>query len=321
MVVTRSGVETGLFRHEALFYDGADDFVPRTLPFVREGIAADEAVLVAAPADRVDRLRVALGDDAGRIAFEDMASVGRNPACIIPVWADFVASGTEAGRRVRGVAEPVWPERSADELDECQLHESLLNVAFADAPGWTLVCPYDARALPAEVVERARQAHHSPVRADGCAAEAAQDHALPFRSLLPAPPGDARLLEFAGAEDLERVRQHVTEHAGRFGLPGARVSELVFVVHELAANSVAHGGGRGTLHVWAEGDTLLCDVRDRGVVGEPLAGRLRPDVEHEGGRGLWLVNHLAELVQLRSSPEGTTVRVHASRDGRTGERR
>jgi hypothetical protein len=27
------------------------------------------------------------------------------------------------------------------------------------------------------------------------------------------------------------------------------------------------------------------------------------------GRGLWLAYHLADLVQLRTSPEGTTVRI------------
>jgi hypothetical protein len=29
-----------------------------------------------------------------------------------------------------------------------------------------------------------------------------------------------------------------------------------------------------------------------------------------GGRGLWIVNHLCDLVQLRSSPAGNVVRLH-----------
>ena len=31
----------------------------------------------------------------------------------------------------------------------------------------------------------------------------------------------------------------------------------------------------------------------------------------EGGRGLWLAHQLADLVQIRRSPAGMTVRVHA----------
>jgi prepilin-type processing-associated H-X9-DG protein len=36
--------------------------------------------------------------------------------------------------RLRGAGEPIWPERRPAELVECQRHESLLNVAFADGP-------------------------------------------------------------------------------------------------------------------------------------------------------------------------------------------
>jgi anti-sigma regulatory factor (Ser/Thr protein kinase) len=44
-------------------------------------------------------------------------------------------------------------------------------------------------------------------------------------------------------------------------------------------------------------------------VADPLAGRLTPAHDQEGGRGLYLVHQLCDLVQLRSSPSGTTVRV------------
>jgi hypothetical protein len=35
-----------------------------------------------------------------------------------------------------------------------------------------------------------------------------------------------------------------------------------------------------------------------------------PDPDPESGRGLWLVNQLCDLVQIRSGPSGTTIRVH-----------
>ena len=61
-----------------------------------------------------------------------MAEIGANPACIIPAWRDFVDECAEAGRAIRGIGEPIWADRSPAELVECQRHESLLNLAFAD---------------------------------------------------------------------------------------------------------------------------------------------------------------------------------------------
>ena len=56
-------------------------------------------------------------------------------------------------------------------------------------------------------------------------------------------------------------------------------------------------------------DAAVVEFTDAGYVADPLTGRLTPSPEQEGGRGLFLVHHLCDLVQLRSSPEGTTVRV------------
>jgi hypothetical protein len=51
-------------------------------------------------------------------------------------------------------------------------------------------------------------------------------------------------------------------------------------------------------------------VQDRGHIREPLIGRTRPGLEQPTGRGLWVVNHLCDLVQIRSAPTGSVVRVH-----------
>lgn len=90
------------------------------------------------------------------------------------------------------------------------------------------------------------------------------------------------------------------------------VADFVIAASELAANSVMHGGGSGTLRLWRENGSLLAEVEDRGQVKEPLVGRLRPGLAQEGGRGLWLANQLCDLVQIRSGAAGTTVRLHAA---------
>ena len=147
------------FRHEALLYAGEVDFLAGTLPFIREGVAADEPVLVVVSAARIGLLRSALGGDADRVAFADVADVGANPARIIPAWRDFVAGHDVASRRARGIGEPIWAGRTPAELVECQRHETLLNLAFAGVPAWWLLCPYDTTSLGPEVLEEARRSH------------------------------------------------------------------------------------------------------------------------------------------------------------------
>jgi anti-sigma regulatory factor (Ser/Thr protein kinase) len=55
---------------------------------------------------------------------------------------------------------------------------------------------------------------------------------------------------------------------------------------------------------------VVCEVTDAGYFDQPLAGRRRPDADRVGGRGMWLVNQLCDLVQVRTLPEGTVVRMH-----------
>jgi anti-sigma regulatory factor (Ser/Thr protein kinase) len=81
-------------------------------------------------------------------------------------------------------------------------------------------------------------------------------------------------------------------------------------VTEVAGNSVRHAGGRGVLRVWREGNALICEVRDRGRIEDPLVGRERPVPGQESNFGLWLANQFCELVQVRSFPTGSVVRLH-----------
>lgn len=82
-----------------------------------------------------------------------MHELGRNPARIIPAWQRFVDGA--GGRPVRGIGEPIWPGRRAEELLECRLHGALLNVAVDPGLPFWLRCPYDTRQLSPGVVEEA----------------------------------------------------------------------------------------------------------------------------------------------------------------------
>ena len=302
----------GAYRHEAFFYADRDEFMDGTLGFIRESVAAEEPILVVLSAEKLDALQTELGGDADRVLFADMEEVGINPRGSSPAWQDFVAGHARDDRQARGVGEPIWAARSPAELAECQRHEALLNVAFADPAFW-LLCPYDTAALDERVVEQARRNH--PFVREHCVPEVSASFpgvdALvgPFDDPLPEPPADAVFMTF-DERSLAEARSLVASYATHAGLTEERAAELVLAVHEVAANSVAHGDGRGTLGLWHDTTGVVCEVRDRGRVADPLVGRTRPVLNGERGRGLWIANQLCELVQLRSFATETVVRLH-----------
>ncbi len=264
-------------------------------------------------ARKIDLLGRALGADAREVRFADMDDVGLNPARIIPAWADFVAE--YAGRPVSGIGEPIWAARSPAELVECQRHESLLNVAFVESAGFSLLCPYDTEALGPDVVDEARHSHPF-LKGDGAGLSAAypgpDELARPFSTPLPDPPASATHVAY-GAGSLPALRALARRRAGQAGFDDAQAADVVSAVNELASNTLRHAGGRGEFRIWQSGDALVCEIADDGRIDDPLVGRRRPEIDASSGRGLWMVNQLCELVQVRSTATGTTVRMHFRR--------
>ena len=315
--VRRSARDAG-FRHDVLFYAGVDGFVDRISAFIRDALAVGEPILVVVSGEKIDRLRRELGGEPDGVRFADMMQVGRNPARIIPAWRDFVSEHATSGRGFRGIGEPLWEARSADELVECARHEALLNLAFVGAPAWWLACPYDTESLSSAVLAEAARNH--PWVMDGGERRVSEtyrglgDVARPFADPLPEPGGRAREFRFGSdAESLAALRLRVREAAAAFGLDPARTGDLVLVVNEVATNSVRHGGGAGTLRIWEEDTSVICEISDSGQILDPLAGRRKPPADRGSGFGLWLANELCDLVQIRSFPSGSVVRLHVRR--------
>jgi len=297
------------FRHEATFYDGSRRFVSATAPFIREGLAAGERILVVLTPDKIGALQGELGLQADAVTFENMAQVGRNPARIIPAWQDFLIEAD--GAEVRGVGEPIWADRSPEALIECERHEALLNVAFEGGRPWRLLCPYDERTLGEGTLRKARRNHpilHSQdvtttsdtypgVEALGSATD---------EPLSPAS-ADVTSISFAGRA-LGDVRTFAGSFADTHGF-AHRSGDVRLVAQELSSNGVRHGGGQGTLRIWTQADALVVEVRSHEQIVDPLAGRHRPSGDI-GGYGLWIVNQVADLMQIRNHAHGSTVRAH-----------
>jgi anti-sigma regulatory factor (Ser/Thr protein kinase) len=303
------------FHHEALFYDGDAEFVDSCSAFATEGLERGEPVLVMVGSKKLELLRDALDGRAGEVAFVDMEVIGRNPARIIPAWGRFVADQTGgAGGGKRGIGEPIWADRRADEMAECQLHESLINVAFADADSFRLVCPYDTSTLSDDVIAEARCSH--PIVSErGHPAESGDYRELRtastrFSQSLPEPPGGAD--EYTVTLDGLRDARDIVRRRARYAGLGERVDDLVLAVNEVLSNSLHHAQEDGRLRIWNEPDGLVCEVSDGGHIHQPLVGRAEPAMGQIGGHGVWLVNLVCDLVQVRSSEHGSTVRMKMS---------
>ncbi|HSS41109.1 MAG TPA: sensor histidine kinase [Solirubrobacterales bacterium] len=301
------------FRHEAFFYSSDEEFLLGTVPYLEEGIGAGETVLVVLPEERMQLVKEALGSNAEAVEFWSMGNVGRNPARLIPAWRDFLYT-CDLDRGVRGLGEPISPDRSAAELEECELHERLFNLAFAAERSLTVMCPYDTRGLDHEVLEGAERSHPVCAHPHGKAVSPRYSLDAPLEGTLAQPARPAVRLDF-GRADLAMVRHLVAQCARSAGLDSRRNEDLVLAVCEVATNSVQHGGGTGRLHVWDEDGELVCAVRDAGHIDDPLVGRQRPRPDQDHGRGLWIANQLCDLVQVRSGEAGTDVRLRMHFDG------
>ncbi|WP_217240018.1 anti-sigma factor RsbA family regulatory protein [Streptomyces sp. AC555_RSS877] len=300
------------FVHPALFYRTEQEYTRQTVAFLREGLTNGEPMAVAVPGPNLELIRAGLGGDAEGILFLDMTEAGRNPGRIIPKVLRGFADAHPQGR-VRIIGEPIWAGRSAVEYPACAQHEALINAAF-EGRAVTILCPYDEERLDPEVIADAKVTHPTLISGEGreSVSDAYDWQAVVDRynqALAPAP--DAVAFSYGG-EDLPAVRQFALAQAVRLGMAGERLMDVELAVSELTTNSVVHGGGRGTLAIWAEQGQLVCEVRDAGRLADPLAGRRPPERGQLGGRGLMLVHYVADLVRVHTGDDGTTVRFYLS---------
>jgi anti-sigma regulatory factor (Ser/Thr protein kinase) len=166
------------------------------------------------------------------------------------------------------------------------------------------------------VIEEARRSHPCIVR-EGSerSSEAFLGLAAietPFDVPLPEPPADALERPFERGV-LSSLRGEVAAFAAGAGLRPEQAADLALSANEIATNSVRYAGGRGTVRLWRAARGVVCEVSDAGRIDAPLAGRIPPEPGHIGGWGLWLANQLCDLVQVRTFPGASVVRIHVHR--------
>jgi transcriptional regulator with XRE-family HTH domain len=168
-LVHGAAASSAMLEHRALLYETDEEFVDTVGPFLADGLKASEAVLAVTTKANIDALRDYLGSEAEEIEFIEAADWYSAPEPVLSAYQSFVSAKLETGAAwVRIVGEPVWSGRSDSEIGAWTRYESLFNLVFGASP-MSIVCPYDIRAVPADVAEQALCTHPETVGPAGVA--------------------------------------------------------------------------------------------------------------------------------------------------------
>jgi anti-sigma regulatory factor (Ser/Thr protein kinase) len=295
--------------HEALLYQNAEQFERAARHFVTAGAQAREPVLAVLPPRNIDRLLSGLGELACEVRFENMEIVGRNPNCLLELYQEWVDAHQG---RVRVIAEGIWPQRSYAEAVEYLRHEALVNDELRSLE-IDILCAYDAAQLAPEVLAGAELTHPSVLSGEGVRRHSCR-YGTPTEvhagQQWPQEPAKPPVSELAFEGDLHSLRQSVAADPIVARLSPERRADLVFAVNEAARQTVKHGARRCTARIWHDGTSVVTEVNSSSVLEDAAVGRRRPSPDSLRGRGLWLVNQLCDLVELRNFPGGTSMRFH-----------
>jgi anti-sigma regulatory factor (Ser/Thr protein kinase) len=295
-------------RHGAFAYDGDDEYVARSLPFLKEGLEAGEGCVVAHTRDGIAVLREALGPDAEQVSFVDVGSVYTRPAHALAAYCGTLLRELRDAPSVRAVADlQIGPLRG--EWDEWVGYEAMTNLAYAHLPAW-VVCTYDVNGVPDAVLDEMASTHSEVFAGGWRASDRFEDPRELMRRLTPAPEPLPQLRSLAPADDLEGFRERLARELTAANVPEATALDMLVAGTEVAANAMRHGGGIEEIRAGTAAGRFVCEVIDRGRgFDDPMAGYLVP--RKGTGSGLWVARQLAWRLESFHSPRGFTVRLWA----------
>ncbi len=297
------------FIHEALFYGDETHAVGVVREFLEEGSSRDEPALVAVRGPLLERLRAHIRGSNGRVTLQEITPVGLNPGRILAWISDWLAA--QPGR-TRVVVQPLWPGREEAECMEVIRHEALVNLALRDAPVRVL-CVFEDLAVDGET-RAALEQTHPVLRRAGPSRRPSRSYTEPLDCLRRTEESltdpERPIEEAPVTDDLHKLRQTIAASRITSALPEDRQAEFILAVNEAATNALKYDWPPRTVRLWRSGPYVVAEVEGRGEIDDPLAGRLPPPPAALEGRGLWMVNQLCDLVELRNCDSRATVRMH-----------
>ncbi|WP_433256032.1 anti-sigma factor RsbA family regulatory protein [Streptosporangium sp. CA-135522] len=298
--------------HQAAVYDSDQRFLAMALPFIRDGLAKGDPVMVATTSANLELLGDALGRDGLLVDYAESGFLGRRTVERTTAFHRYWRRrGLEArgDGHVRIIAEPVWTGRATREVRAWQRMESGLNLLLSDTNVW-MICPYDARVLDPDVVTAARRTHPT-ISADGRTRLACPEYTDPVDFIrecdsapLLEPPPDAVTVS---AETSHALREFVTGQASLLGLSQDRATLLAIAAGK-AAEQVEPPV---TVRLWERFGAITCHLHCRGgSIVNPVAGFLPPGPTARPGDGLWIARQLCDRLDIHNDLDGYAIQLH-----------
>jgi hypothetical protein len=305
--------------HEAGFYASDEEFLALIVPFVTEGLAAGEPVVIGYDDRKCDLLRAELSRPQA-VTFIADTRLYATPARAIEAYReqfeDHVAVGAEQIR----IAGDVPHEGNGGRFAGWDRYESAVNAVWQDYPVYSR-CLYDATTVAASVRDVVERTHRRVLTADGRVTTSRHYQEVPdFEGLPPA----ADPLEATGPgvalvdASLKQIRRRVAGAAHGRVDPDA-FDQLMFALSEAVINAQLYGRPPVTVRAWTGPDRIVVHVHDAGPgPGDTLTGLVAaPDGAGGAGLGLWLAHQLSGIDIALLSDDGFTVRLRACRPAAT----
>ena len=293
-------------RHHAFVFESDDEYVARSVAFLKEGLEAGEGAIVGNARGGLAMMRDALGPDADRVAFFDVSATYTRPAHAVAAYYGTFREQLRRVPAVRAVATMQLAPTPGD-WEEWAGYEAITNLAYSHLPVW-VVCCYGLNGVPDAILEDVWRTHPEVLSDGWQASERFEDPRELVRNLTRAPEPLPELRSFAVGEDLEVFRETLARELAAENVPETKALDMLVAGTEVAANAVRHGAGIEEVRVGRADGRFVCEVVDRGGgFDDPVAGYLAP---REGtGTGLWVARQLTWRVESFHSPRGFTVRM------------
>jgi anti-sigma regulatory factor (Ser/Thr protein kinase) len=304
---------TGNF-HEAGFYNSDAEFLALIHPFVTEGLAAGEPVVIGYDERKCNLLRATLRCPE-QVAFIEDTSLYASPARAIEAYRQQFERHVAAGAEQIRIAGDVPHEGNGGRFAGWDRYESAVNAVWQEYPVWSR-CLYDATTVHDDVRDVVVRTHRRLVTPDGGATASPHYQDVAEFVGLPPPPDSLEATTPSvrlGDASLKRTRRCVAD-AARECLDAAAFDELGFALSEAVINAQSYGHPPVAVRVWTAPHRVVVHVHDTGPgPPDPLTGLVPvPEGTSGAGLGLWLSHQLREVdVSLLTDAAGFTVRLRA----------
>jgi anti-sigma regulatory factor (Ser/Thr protein kinase) len=299
--------------HEAGFYRSDAEFLALIVPFVTDGLAAGEPVVIGYDARKCDLLRATLPRSDGVTYIAD-ASLYASPARAIEAYRKQFERHLAAGAGQIRIAGDVPHEGNGGRFAGWDRYESAVNCVWQDYPVWSR-CLYDAMTVSDDVRDVVERTHRRLVTADGGAGASPGYQDVAQFERLPPPPdpleATAPTVDLTNIS-LKQTRRRVSDIA-RGRISPTALDELRFALSEAVVNAELYGRPPMTVRIWAGEDRIVVHVHDTGPgPADPLTGLVPlPDDATGAGQGLWLSHQLDDVDIALISTDGFTVRLRS----------